>query len=92
MPSLAEAQVVDSWSGLRPGTPDDLPVLGPTETPGLLMATGHYRNGILLAPVTARLARSWILGEPALTLDISAFSPMRFVAEGSHARRAMRKN
>ena len=63
MPSLAEAEMVDTWCGLRPGTPDDLPILGPTDTPGLLMATGHYRNGILLAPITAKLIRDWILGE-----------------------------
>jgi glycine oxidase len=92
MPSLAEAPEVDSWCGLRPGTPDDLPILGPTDTPGLLMATGHYRNGILLAPITAKLTRSWILGKGALPLDTSAFSPMRFSAEESLARRAMRKN
>jgi glycine/D-amino acid oxidase-like deaminating enzyme len=92
MPSLAEAQVVDSWSGLRPGTPDDLPILGPTDTPELMMATGHYRNGILLAPVTAQLARSWILGEPALPLGTSAFSPMRFAAEEPRARRATQKD
>ncbi len=63
MPSLAEAEVVDRWCGLRPGTPDDLPILGPTDTPGLLMATGHYRNGILLAPITARLMRDWIVSD-----------------------------
>jgi len=92
MPSLAEAQVLDSWSGLRPGTPDDLPSLGLTDTPGLLMATGHYRNGILLAPVTAKLARGWILGERALPIDTSAFSPMRFAAEKPRAGRATQKN
>jgi hypothetical protein len=42
---------------LRPGTPDHLPILGPTDMEGLLVATGHYRNGILLAPVTAKLIR-----------------------------------
>jgi glycine oxidase len=55
-PSLADAPLVESWSGLRPGTPDGLPILGPDpEVGGLHYAAGHYRNGILLAPVTADL-------------------------------------
>jgi glycine oxidase len=50
--------------GLRPATPDDLPVLGPDEKmPGLIHASGHYRNGVLLAPVTARLVTDWIVDE-----------------------------
>lgn len=88
MPGLADAEIVDRWCGLRPGTPDDLPILGPTDTPGLLMATGHYRNGILLAPITAKLIRSWILGERGMTTEVSAFSPMRFAAEESLLQRA----
>lgn len=83
MPGLAETEVVETWCGLRPGTPDDLPILGPTDTPGLLMATGHYRNGILLAPITAKLIRSWIVGAPELPVSVGAFSPTRFVAEKS---------
>jgi glycine oxidase len=76
-PGLAGAELLDSWSGLRPGTPDDLPILGPTDIDGLLIATGHYRNGILLAPVTARLVREWITGACS-ELDASAYSPLRF--------------
>ena len=60
-PGLAGAEVLETWSGLRPGTPDDLPILGPTDIEGLLIATGHYRNGILLAPATAKLIREWII-------------------------------
>jgi glycine oxidase len=76
-PSLAEAEVVESWSGLRPGTPDQLPLLGPGELEGLTFATGHYRNGILLAPVTAKLTREWIT-ERRVSLDWERFSPLRF--------------
>jgi len=76
-PALAGCEVVESWSGLRPGTPDDLPILGPTDIEGLLIATGHYRNGILLAPVTARLTCEWILNGRT-EFDAAAFSPLRF--------------
>jgi glycine oxidase len=77
VPELAAAQVVASWAGLRPGSPDDLPLLGPTDTPGVLIASGHFRNGILLAPITAKIMADLIAGKtPAL--DISAFSPGRF--------------
>lgn len=76
-PGLAGAELVETWSGLRPGTPDDLPILGPTDVEGLLIATGHYRNGILLAPVTAKLIREWITGAYG-ELDAAAYSPLRF--------------
>jgi glycine oxidase len=76
-PSLVKADIMETWSGLRPGTPDQLPVLGPTEIEGLVMATGHYRNGILLAPVTAKLITEWIT-ERRVSLDWESFSPSRF--------------
>jgi len=82
-PGLAGAAVTDSWSGLRPDTPDHLPVLGPTDIEGLVVATGHYRNGILLAPVTAKLIREW-LTDQRVSFPWDAFSPLRFAA----ARRA----
>ncbi len=53
LPDLAELEFLGATAGLRPGTPDNLPVVGATDTAGLLMASGHYRNGILLAPITA---------------------------------------
>ncbi len=81
VPELATAQVVESWAGLRPGSPDDLPLLGETETGGAFIATGHFRNGILLAPVTARIIADLVMGRPA-GLDISPFSPLRFAAAG----------
>jgi glycine oxidase len=81
-PSLAGAEILETWCGLRPGTPDQLPILGPTDVEGLLMATGHYRNGILLAPVTAKLITEWIT-EQRVSLDWENFSPLRFVRENS---------
>ena len=77
-PGLAGAEIVETWSGLRPDTPDHLPVLGPTDVQGLVMATGHYRNGILLAPVTARLIREW-LTRGSTSLPWENFSPLRFL-------------
>jgi glycine oxidase len=79
VPDLEKAPVIESWAGLRPGSPDDLPLLGETETPGVFAATGHFRNGILLAPVTARIMANLITAKPA-GIDICAFSPGRFVA------------
>jgi glycine oxidase len=65
--------LVDLWSGLRPGTPDGLPILGADpEVGNLLYATGHYRNGILLAPVTAELIAALALGRPP-DLDLAPF-------------------
>jgi glycine oxidase len=77
-PSLADAEIVETWSGLRPGTPDQLPILGPTDMEGLMIATGHYRNGILLAPITAKLIMEWIT-ERRVSLDCEDFSPLRFM-------------
>ena len=77
VPALAEAGIVESWSGLRPGTPDELPILGPDpEVAGLHYATGHYRNGILLAPITGQLIAESILHAPAAALE--PFSIVRF--------------
>ena len=78
-PGLAAAEVVETWSGLRPDTPDHLPLLGPGELDGLTFATGHYRNGILLAPITAKLVREWVT-ERRVSLDWERFSPLRFAA------------
>jgi glycine oxidase len=77
LPKLATAPITQSWAGLRPGTPDDLPILGPTEIPGAFVASGHFRNGILLAPITTRIMADLIEGHTS-PLDITAFSPARF--------------
>jgi glycine oxidase len=76
-PSLAGAEIIETWSGLRPDTPDHLPILGPCDKEGLLFATGHYRNGILLAPITAQLVREWILSGKT-SLEVTKFLPGRF--------------
>jgi len=78
VPELAKAEVIETWSGLRPGTPDQLPILGPADIDGLVFATGHYRNGILLAPITAKLVGEWIM-KKRTSMDWEAFSPLRFL-------------
>lgn len=83
-PDLADAAIVETWCGLRPDTPDHLPVLGPTDVEGLVVATGHYRNGILLAPITAKLTREW-LTERHTSFNLEAFSPLRFLRAARHA-------
>jgi glycine oxidase len=77
IPALADAEVIETWCGLRPDTPDHLPILGPTDIEGLLIATGHFRSGILLAPITAKLMSEWIL-DRSVSFDWEIFSPMRF--------------
>ena len=78
-PSLENAVILETWAGLRPDSPDHLPILGPTEIENLSIATGHYRDGILLAPITARLARAWLLGQPP-EVSLDPFSPFRFAS------------
>jgi len=74
---LEGARQLEAWAGLRPGTPDDLPILGPTSMPGYFVAAGHFRDGILLAPVTAEVMAEVVTGsKPAY--DLSPFSPARF--------------
>jgi glycine oxidase len=77
LPSLDKARVEETWAGLRPDSPDHLPILGPTDRDGLLIATGHFRSGILLTPITARLVREWIMSQK-VSVDWRPFSPMRF--------------
>ena len=77
VPGLEKARVEETWAGLRPDTPDHLPILGPTDQEGLLISTGHFRSGILLTPITAQLIREWVTIEK-VSVDWAAFSPMRF--------------
>lgn len=77
VPRLSEAKILEDWAGLRPGTPDNLPILGATPTPGYFVATGHFRDGILLAPITAAVMADVIDGRKP-EYDLSAFSPARF--------------
>lgn len=74
--------IVDSWAGLRPRSPDGLPVMGPCdEIAGLFYATGHYRNGILLAPITGELITQAVLGE-GVSPHLAPFTPDRFQLSG----------
>jgi glycine oxidase len=77
-PALAGAPVLEMWAGIRPGSPDHLPIIGATEVDGLFVATGHYRNGMLLAPATAKYLSEWIV-EGRASKYFEPFSPMRFV-------------
>lgn len=73
VPALADAPVEETWAGLRPYTDDHTPLLGPGPVPGLFLATGHYRNGILLAPITARVVSEVVLGKKP-SVDLRPFS------------------
>jgi len=77
VPELRNAKILEDWTGLRPGTPDALPILGATATPGYYVATGHFRDGILLAPITAKVMAD-VIGGVKLEYDLKPFSPARF--------------
>jgi glycine oxidase len=81
-PALARAPVLETWSNFRPASPDGEPILGPGAVPGLFYATGHTRNGILLAPITADAIAAAILGTPA-PVDLAPFSASRLAAGGT---------
>jgi glycine oxidase len=75
--ALARAPEVSAWAGVRPGTPDDAPMIGETAVPGAFAAMGHYRNGILLAPATAELIAEAVIDGKVSPLA-RAFAPGRF--------------
>jgi glycine oxidase len=77
-PALAAAPLLDRWAGLRPGSADNLPLVGTLASGprGLILATGHFRNGILLTPITAEIVRDLVLGHPP-RLDLTPFRPDR---------------
>ncbi len=77
VPALGKAKMHEAWAGLRPGTPDGLPILGETSVRGYFAATGHFRDGILLAPVTASIMAE-VITENRTRFDLSAFAPQRF--------------
>jgi glycine oxidase len=76
-PEIGLARILEDWAGLRPGTPDKLPIMGRTPVDGYFVSTGHYRDGILLSPISARLMAQMIKGEET-EVDLSAFSLSRF--------------
>lgn len=77
LPELRSARILEAWAGLRPDTPDHLPILGTTEISGYHVATGHYRDGILLAPVTAKIMTQVLSGAQP-EHDLGRFSLLRF--------------
>ncbi len=80
-PAVGEAAIEEVWTGLRPGSADGLPLIGPLAADGLWIAAGHYRNGILLAPATARLLADAILNPAdSSSPDLADFHPDRFAA------------
>lgn len=81
LPDVAELELAEARAGLRPGSPDNAPLVGAGAIDGLIVATGHYRNGILLAPVTAEAVASILAGEepPA---ELAPFDPRRFSDRG----------
>jgi glycine oxidase len=79
VPGITELPLTETRAGLRPGSPDNAPLLGPTEVPGLHLATGHFRNGVLLTPVTGDvMADLLVTGE--LPEEARPFTPRRFSA------------
>ena len=77
LPEVGELELVGARAGLRPGTPDNAPVVGPGELDGLVWATGHWRNGVLLAPLTADAVAGLLAGE-SLPEELEGLSPARF--------------
>lgn len=77
VPAVKSMRIHEVWAGLRPGTPDGRPLLGASTWPGYYIATGHYRDGIMLAPITAEILTALIVGkDPAF--DLRPFAPNRF--------------
>jgi glycine oxidase len=77
VPGITELPLTETRAGLRPGSPDNAPLLGPTGLEGLLLATGHYRNGVLLTPVTGD-AMAHVLATGELPEEARPFTPKRF--------------
>jgi glycine oxidase len=77
LPAVLEMEWVEVSTGLRPGTPDNAPIIGSADVDGLVIATGHFRNGILLAPVTADAVQQIVL-TGSTPEDVRAFAPQRF--------------
>jgi len=87
VPGISELEIEELSVGLRPGTPDNAPAIGPGALAGLIWATGHHRNGILLAPLTAELVAGVLAGEEMPDPLLSACAPERFTAAFEHSPR-----
>jgi glycine oxidase len=82
LPEIGELELVAARAGLRPGTPDNAPVVGPGELEGLIWATGHWRNGVLLAPLTGEAVAGLLAGESPRE-ELAPLAPGRFVGAGA---------
>ena len=89
LPDIAEMELVESMAGLRPGTPDNLPLIGHGAIEGLVLACGHYRNGILLAPITGDAIAGVVSGEP-LPEPLAAAEPSRLAFVGNSPTKVKR--
>jgi glycine oxidase len=85
VPAVAELELVEATARTRPATPDGGPIIGPTRVDGLVLATGHHRNGVLLAPITADAVTGMLAGQPP-TAEVRPFHPARF-HRADHDRR-----
>jgi glycine oxidase len=83
VPGITELPLIETRAALRPGTPDNAPMIGPTALPGLLYATGHYRHGVLLTPATAD-GMAAILATGEVPEALAPFSPQRFARSHRH--------
>jgi glycine oxidase len=79
VPAIEELPISETWVGFRPGSRDDAPMLGPSGIDGLVIATGHHRNGILLTPVTVQTITAYLL-TGRVPESLQPFSPERFAA------------
>ena len=86
VPGLETARIEETWAGLRPDSADHLPIIGPTDVEGLLIATGHFRSGVLLAPVTARMIREWVVAQ-TVSVDWDRVSPDAIFGSDARAER-----
>ena len=84
LPEIAELELAETSAGLRPGSPDNAPLIGMSATDGLLVATGHFRNGVLQAPLTAECIAALLAGERT-PIDLAPFSPGRFAVQPAGA-------
>nr|WP_308212627.1 FAD-dependent oxidoreductase [Actinomadura madurae] len=80
LPGVTELEFAEVSAGLRPGSPDNAPVMGPTALPGLFVGTGHFRNGVLLTPVSADILSAMLLDRPVPEVA-GPFAPDRFSPE-----------
>jgi glycine oxidase len=84
LPGIEELPLIETWAGSRPGSRDDAPILGPTAVDGLVLATGHHRNGILLTPLTAAAIAQFVLTDTVPAI-LRRFGLDRFAVEEASA-------